>query len=553
MLIIIKMKKIIILLIAFTLINSTFAVTAFPEKVLFTQPNGEKVTIQMKGDEYVKYAHSEDGYTLLYDEEGYFNYAIINPEGNLVPSSYHAKEILLRTREEKQFLANISKNLFFSESQVNSFIFIRKSVEQKLAQNPIPDSRGSMKLLCILMEFPDKPFVKTNQDFQNLFNQVGYNFGGASGSVHDYYAEASYNTLNLTFDVVGPYQTYENMAFYGSNSFGDASQMAYEAINHAQNVVDFSDYDNDNDGTVDGLYIIFAGNGEEAGAGGDAIWSHAGWISAFHDGVQIDGYACSPEHRGASGNSITYIGVICHELGHVLGAPDYYDTNYETGGSYEGTGNWDLMASGSWNNSGRTPAHPNPRIKVYTYQWADVTILSTAQTVLLPTSLYYQNGFYRINTNTNNEYFILENRVSSNFDIGIPGYGMMIYRCASNVNSGSINTTHRQKFYPVAANSSQSLPTANVYGSINALSCPWPGSLNKTTFTDSTTPSMKSWANANTNKPITNISLNPLSNVISFDFMGGGSLPSHTVFIPQRVGVNVVPEATATQIGRAHV
>lgn len=546
MLIIIKMKKIIILLIAFTLINSTFAVTAFPEKVLFTQPNGEKVTIQMKGDEYVKYAHSEDGYTLLYDQEGYFNYAIINPEGNLVPSSYHAKEILLRTREEKQFLANISKNLFFSESQVNSFIFIRKSVEQKLAQNPIPDSRGSMKLLCILMEFPDKPFVKTNQDFQNLFNQVGYNFGGASGSVHDYYAEASYNTLNLTFDVVGPYQTYENMAFYGSNSFGDASQMAYEAINHAQNVVDFSDYDNDNDGTVDGLYIIFAGNGEEAGAGGDAIWSHAGWISAFHDGVQIDGYACSPEHRGASGNSITYIGVICHELGHVLGAPDYYDTNYETGGSYEGTGNWDLMASGSWNNSGRTPAHPNPRIKVYTYQWADVTILSTAQTVLLPTSLYYQNGFYRINTNTNNEYFILENRVSSNFDIGIPGYGMMIYRCASNVNSGSINTTHRQKFYPVAANSSQSLPTANVYGSINALSCPWPGSLNKTTFTDSTTPSMKSWANANTNKPITNISLNPLSNVISFDFMGGGSLPSHTVFIPQRVGVNVVPEATAT-------
>lgn len=540
------MKKIIILLIAFTLTNSTFAVTAFPEKVLFTQPNGEKVTIQMKGDEYVKYAHSEDGYTLLYDQDGFFNYAIINSEGNLVPSSYHAKEILLRTREEKQFLTNISKNLFFSESQVNSFIFIRNSVEQKLAQNPIPDSRGTMKLLCILMEFPDKPFVKTNQDFQNLFNQVGYNFGGASGSVHDYYAEASYNTLNLTFDVVGPYQTYENMAFYGSNSFGDASQMAYEAINHAQNVVDFSDYDNDNDGTVDGLYIIFAGNGEEAGAGGDAIWSHAGWISAFHDGVEIDGYACSPEHRGVSGNSITYIGVICHELGHVLGAPDYYDTNYETGGSYEGTGNWDLMASGSWNNSGRTPAHPNPRIKVYTYQWADVTILSAAQTVALPTSLYYQNGFYRINTNTNNEYFILENRVSSNFDIGIPGYGMMIYRCASNVNTGSINTTHRQKFYPVAANSSQSLPTANVYGSINALSCPWPGSLNKTTFTDATTPSMKSWANTNTNKPITNISLNPLSNVITFDFMGGGSLDSHTIFIPQRVGVIVVPELTAT-------
>lgn len=545
MLIIIKMKKIIIFLFAFLLINSTFAVIAFPEKVLFTQPNGEKVTVQMKGDEYVKYAQSEDGYTLLYDQDGYFNYAITNSDGNLIPSQFHASEISLRTREEQQFLLTVPKQLFFSELQLNSMIFIRNNVEQRLSQNPIPDSRGTMKLLCILMEFPDKPFVKTNQDFQNLFNQVGYNYSGASGSVHDFYAEASYNTLNLIFDVVGPFQTSENMDYYGSNSFGDASQMAYEAIDLVQSVVDFSDYDNDNDGTVDGLYIIFAGNGEEAGAGVDAIWSHAGGVSSFYDGVQIDRYACSPEHRGASGNSITYIGVICHELGHVLGAPDYYDTNYESGGSYEGTGNWDLMASGSWNNSGRTPAHPNPRIKVYTYQWASVTILSVAQTVILPTSLFYQNSFYRINTNTNNEYFIIENRVAQNFDIGNPGFGMMIYRCASNINSGSINTTHKQKFYPVAANSTQSLPTANVYGSINALSCPWPGSLNKTTFTDATSPSMKSWANANTNKPITNITLNPLNDIISFDFMGGGSLDSHRVFIPQRIGVTIIPESTS--------
>lgn len=522
-------------------ISISFAVTAFPEKVLFSQPNGDKVTIQMKGDEYVKFAYSEDGYTLLYDQNGFFNYAYKNSDGNLVPSSYNAKEISSRSREEIQFLNSISKYLFYSDLQMNSMMFIRKTLEQKMALNTNKSSRGNLKLLCILMEFPDKPFVKTNADFQNLFNQVGYNYGGASGSVHDFYAECSYNSLNLTFDVVGPYTTSENMQYYGSNSFGDASQMANEAISYANSVVDFSDYDNDNDGTVDGLYIIFAGNGEEAGAGADAIWSHAGWVSAFYDGVNIDGYACSPEHRGAATNSITYIGVICHELGHVLGAPDYYDTNYETGGSYEGTGNWDLMASGSWNNSGRTPAHPNPRIKVYTYQWASVTTLSSAQTVLLPSSLYYQNGFYRINTTTNNEYFILENRVASNFDIGNPGYGMMIYRCASNVNSGSINTTHKQKFYPVAANSTQPLPTANAYGTINAQSCPWPGTLNKTTFTDATSPSMKSWANANTNKPITNISFLPNSNIITFDFMGGGTLDSHQVFIPQRFGVFVTP------------
>ena len=264
------MKKIIIFLFAFSLINSIFAVIAFPEKVLFTQPNGEKVTVQMKGDEYVKFAHSEDGYTLLYDQNGFFNYAYLNPEGNLIPSNFNAKEISLRTREEIAFLNSIPKNLFFSEIQLNSMLFIRETVEQKLAQIPTPSTRGTMKLLCILMQFPDKPFVKTNADFQNLFNQVGYNYGGASGSVHDFYSECSYNTLNLTFDVVGPFTTSGNMEYYGSNSFGDASQMASEAISYANSIVDFSDYDNDNDGTVDGLYIIFAGNGEEAGAGEEA-------------------------------------------------------------------------------------------------------------------------------------------------------------------------------------------------------------------------------------------------------------------------------------------
>lgn len=540
------MKHFHLLFLLFIITITTFGVTAYPGKIQFTQPNGEQVSIFMKGDEFIKYAQTEDGFTLLYDSEGYFNYAFIDTHGNLVPSTYHAKDIQNRSRVEVDFLSSIQPHLFFSSIQINSFQYIRSLTENRLAEISTKNAKGSLRLLCVLMGFPDKLFVKTNADFQNLFNQIGYNYGSAAGSVYDFYAEASYNSLNVYFDVVGPFTASQNMSYYGSNTYGDASQLAYEAIQFANPLVDFSNYDNDNDGSVDGLYIIFAGNGEEAGAGGDAIWSHAGGVSAYEDNVQINGYACSPEHRGASGTSITYIGVICHELGHVLGAPDYYDTNYETGGSYEGTGSWDLMASGSWNGSGRTPAHPNPRIKVYTYNWAEVEVLNTAQTVFLPPSLYYGNAFYRINTSTTNEYFIIENRVSQSFDQGNPGSGMMIYRCASNVGSWNINTTHRQKFYPVAANNTQSLPTALVYGSIDAPSCPWPGTLSKTTFTDTTNPSMKSWANANTNKPITNITLNPNSDIISFDFMGGGTTTSYPVFIPSRLGATITPENGST-------
>ena len=162
--------------------------------------------------------------------------------------------------------------------------------------------------------------------------------------------------------------------------------------------------------------------------------------------------------------------VICHELGHVLGAPDYYDTNYEEGGLYDGTGTWDLMAQGSWNGGGSKPAHPNPRIKVYTYNWADIITLNSSQNVLFLLSTIKMD-FIELTPIQTESIFYLKIEVKG-FDGGVPGNGMVIYRCAANVSQGPINTTHRQKFYPVAANSTFSLPSPGEYGSINAASTP---------------------------------------------------------------------------------
>jgi M6 family metalloprotease-like protein len=503
------------------------AINANPYPVEFMQPDGSKITILMKGDEKVRWAETMDGYSIMFNRTGTYEYSILNAENNMVPSGVQAKNQDERSVTDKSFLANIQKSLHYSAQQVQ-MMQSAWNVYTNEAQNAFP-TIGNRRLICILIGYTDLAFTKTNAEFSNLFNQINYTTGGATGSVKDFYLESSYNQFNLTVDVAGPYTASNTMAYYGGN---DASgndlrprELAAEAVTLADPDINYANYDNDNNGSVDGVYVIFAGYGEEGGASSNAIWSHA-WNLATTltlDGKTISKYSCSPELRGTSGSNITYIGVICHEFGHVLGSPDFYDTDYSSsGGQYSGTGTWDLMASGSWNNGGKTPAHHNAYIKTVVYGWASYTTLSAGAHVTLYNAADNLNSFYRFNTTTTNEYYLIENRQQLKFDANIPGHGMIIYHVHSAIGTSGINITHPQKMYPVCASATTNpSATPSDYGSVNSGGCPYPGTGAKTSFTDATTPWAKSWAGANTAKPITSISENITNKTVSFDFMGG--------------------------------
>lgn len=513
----------------------SMAVPAYPHPIDYQLPDGTTIKIQLMGDERVRWAQTPDGYSILVTKEGYYEYAIKNADGDMIASGVKVSNINQRSFRELSLLSSLPKNLFYSSSQIEAMNQIWEMGEKNSKAFP---TTGNRKLVCILIGFTDKAFTKSRVDFDNLFNQVGYNAGGATGSVKDYYLENSYGQFNLTVDVFGPYTASQNMAYYGANDANGNDvrprNLVTEAVNLADPQANFANYDNDNDGTVDGVYIVYAGYGEEAGGGANAIWAHAWNISpVVKDGKTISKYSCSAELRGNSGTTISAIGVICHEFGHVLGAPDYYDTNYGTGGQFEGTGSWDMMAGGSWNNNGVTPAHHNAFTKIYFYNWATPTVLSSATNVTLQNAAENSNSFYRINTNTSGEYFLLENREKHKFDAYLPGSGMMIYHVHSGVmtssSSNTVNTTHPQRMYPkVASATTNPSSTPSSYGSVNSAGCPWPGSSNKTSFTDATTPNMKSWAGANTAKPITNISRNATDKTVSFAFMGGSSAQAPT-------------------------
>ena len=459
----------------------------------------------MMGDEYFKYALSEDGYTLLSD--GYtWNYATIDENGNLISSKFSLVTIEDESNELKEFKSKCPKHILPTKMErINN----DSRRTQRIGIHNGDPITGQRHALVVLMQYKDVKLTKTLDDFDALFNETGYSLDNAKGSVKDFYSFASAGQLEYVSDVYGPYTAANNMRYYGQNSSrggGDlnAIDLCIEAIRNLPKDIDYSKYDNDDDGIVDNIHIIFAGYGEEAGASSDAIWSHEypyKIVMKSEVGYNFAGYSCTPELRGNSGEKISNIGVICHELGHALGANDYYDTNYAVEGNYEGTGKWDIMASGSWNDDGRLPPNFNPYIRTHDFGWEkQIELTEDGPITLLPHSYNIDdNVVYKITTNSDNDYFLLENRQQINFDASLPGSGLMIYHVHPNIehlsSTNSINDTNPQGLYPVCASGSK--PNSKQYGNINTGECPFPGTRHVTSFSPSTNPAAKAWDGSN--------------------------------------------------------
>lgn len=466
------------------------------------QPNKTKIKVRHIYDEKGVYIanSTQDELLIEKNEDGIYEYVTYKGD-NILLSGVLANNPELRGEKEKEFV----EGLLYKKTRS-----IVLSLIKKLYTNICINPNGTKQALVILMEFPDRKMSYTKEDFYKQFNEKKYN---GTGSVRDFFLENSYGQLSMHFTVVGPYMAKENADGYGGNL---SDNLVKEAVHRANRDIDYSIFDNDKDGVIDFVHIVYAGYTRDKKKYPNNIWPHQGtmsWIwSFFHrlDGKRITQYSCSSELKGNIGNNMDGIGTACHELGHVLGAPDFYDSNYSIDGEFLGTGYWDLMSLGVYNGGGDIPAHFNPFVKTKMFGWAPLKELPDAGNVVLnPASKYAGKwSFYKLPTQTPDEYFILENRQQQGFDKGLPGHGLMIYHVHSkmkNVKSTDgewINIKHPQMFYPVCANATNNPHNPpHDYGDINTWSCPF-SYKDENSFNAYTIPSAVAWDGKPTTKNI---------------------------------------------------
>ena len=413
----------------FALLAATLCVLAIPAKrgkwKTLQLSDGTSVKAMLQGDEWGHFWKGTDGKRY------------VNDGGTYVVQS----KVAMKQAAEKRMKAQQLR------AKRNPMMRARQEMMAR-GTNTMPEVTaltGNKKGLIILVSFKDVDFQQSDAQTKSLFNNIAntenYSENGFKGSVADYFKAQSRGNFNLSFDVVGPYKLSQNAEYYGGNDDSDSDMhpeaMVTEAVNAAKaDVSNWKQYDWDNDGEVDQVMIIYAGEGEASGGDETTIWPHEWEISAsgiarveVGTNLYVDTYACANEvdyvedELGNGGYQLTGVGTICHEFSHCLGLMDMYDTSYS---GFYGMGNWSLMDQGSNNAEGFQPCNYTSFERM-SIGWVTPEELTTAKSVTEMKSLTDADEFYKVtNKGNSNEYYLLENRQRTGWDASLPAAGLLI-------------------------------------------------------------------------------------------------------------------------------
>jgi len=560
------MKKLLLFAIAMLCTSMAMAIPAHPGLKKVTQPDGTTLTIRLVGDEYLNFRTTADGYTIVSRADGFYAYAQLDDEGRLQPTDRIARDAETRSAEDAAWLQGIKKRLCPAKSGSAAFeqqaeMARRTQTRAATARHKSEYDYDNFRGLILLVEYNDRKFSREDYpdivaDMVNKEDYTGYDntpLGKYTGSVRDYFYDNSMGIFAPQFDVVGP------ITIDYSKDTPNGTEKAYittvAALEAADSLVDYSQYDLDKNGEVDMIYFIFAGVGANYGNGDGLLWPHQGqiwqpggswgWQYVTMDGVRMGRYACSVELAGYEAQGYqTYIdgiGVICHEFSHVLGLPDLYDTDYEKNGQSNDPDEWCIMAGGPYLNNARTPAGYS-LYERYALGFATPEVISEEGSYELA-AIGNTNQGYRLNTPVRKEFFLIENRQkSSKWDRYLPGHGMLVFR------TDSTNTTVWRD------NTVNANPNHNYFEMVRAkggsgakASDPFPGTGRVTELNNTTEPAnLLTWAGKTTSLGFENITEN--DGIISFDIVDVNVLRSISLPETMTLAQGITAKITETRV-----
>ncbi|KAH7089752.1 M6 family metalloprotease domain-containing protein [Paraphoma chrysanthemicola] len=358
--------------------------------------------------------------------------------------------------------------------------------------------RGTIRVIVVLVEFSD---VKMASGTKERMEDLWFSTDKVStGSVNEYFSEASNGAVDLGGEVVGPFSLSHTLSYYANRQTGrswsepNMQTMADAAFDIAVDSVglNLSQYDNDGNGYVDAFVVVHAGQGAEQTGDPHDLWSVKWTLPEEReaDGVKVYGFLTIPEDAKC--------GVCAHEIGHlVFGWPDLYDPGHVA----SGVANWCVMGYGSWGCDGDRPVHPSAWCKA-NQGWVE-TIIETENHEITLEEVKTASKIHRLWTNGDTEsaeYFLVENRQLTGFDEYLPGRGLLIWHIDDNVWNNT--DEHHPKVRLIQADGLEQLKGNWGRGDAGDV---FPGFAGVTRFNPSSKPNSKAYDNVDTYVSVTKI------------------------------------------------
>jgi M6 family metalloprotease-like protein len=261
---------------------------------------------------------------------------------------------------------SLTENITTTPTPVEPFKPIGYSLLQdELDSIGIP-SMGKIRLLVFVVDFIDAPASETGVSL----NMIESAFNGSSDltafeSLRSYYLKSSYGKLDLIADIFGFYRAKHSASYYEEEydklyawndetndylyqedevTFPD-SDIINELLKYYDEYIDYSEYDFNKDGYIDGLYVIYS-TPVSYDYGSDLWWAYQDYYiytNDVFDGVEANYFCWSGTDFLLEGGRGINARTIIHETGHMLGLDDYYD--YDVSDKYNsgGLGGADMM------------------------------------------------------------------------------------------------------------------------------------------------------------------------------------------------------------------